>query len=617
MSTQVMYEEDGSFKVGSIFSESDASYQVESVSGKRSKVKANHVILRFSGEALADFLPRADKLAMELDPQFLWEVCGADEFAFADLAADWFGRQPKPVEAAAIALKLHGAPMYFYKRGKGRYQAAPEENLKAALASAEKKRRQQEQIEAWVKEMQSGHLPAAFAANIQRMVFKPDRNTLEVKAIEAAADACRTSIPKLMSQCGVFAGADAYHLAKFAFERFADGAAFKGVAEILTPDLPRADRVAFSIDDEETTEVDDAFSVVWHEHGNVEVGIHIAAPALCFAPDSALEVHAATQLSTVYFPGGKITMLPDSAVSAATLREGADCPSLSLYLTLNATLDLVSQRTVAEWVPIRANLRHHLLEPWFNDTTIATGEAATNTHEFVRELLFLHRYANHLKGLRGAAEQTDRQDYTFRVRDGKVSIEKRARGGAIDVLVAELMIIANATWGKVLADAGVAGIYRNQVNNRTRMESSAAQHEGLGVTHYAWSSSPIRRYVDLVNQRQLLAHIGATPTMAPRRADSLNEIIRNFDVAYDAYSEFQRQMERYWCLIYMQQIDVFEWTGTLIREDLVRFTDLPIITKVTGVPGLAAGTHIKVGVSKVDVWAVDIACRYLEKTHIG
>jgi exoribonuclease II len=616
----VMYEEDGSFKVANVMSEADASLQVESTTGKRSKIKANHVVLRFAGESLTDFLVRADAVASELDPQFLWEVCGPAEFGFTDLAKEWFGRVPKPVEAAAVALKLHGAPMYFYKRGKGRYQAAPEENLKAALASAEKKRRQQAQIDAWVADLQGGVLPAAFGDTLPRLLFKPDRNTLEVKALEAAADAMRMPIARIMVKCGAYASAADWHLARFRFEKFVDGPDFSGALDALLPladDLPTAECVAFSIDDEETTEVDDAFSVTPLATGRIQVGIHIAAPALTFSRDSDLDRHAGKQLSTVYYPGGKITMLPAAAVAASTLDAERMCPTLSLYLEVDAaSLDVVATRTVAERVAIVANLRHNTLEDWFHDAAIADGEVGSRAamgEAFARELLFLHRFAQHLKAHRGATDQTDRQDYVFRVKEGHVTIGKRARGGAIDTVVAELMIHINATWGRQLADLGVTAIYRNQVNNRTRMETSPAQHEGLGVSHYAWSSSPIRRYVDLVNQRQLLASLDPAKYGAPLAAAELDLVIRDFEAAYDAYNEFQRQMERYWCLVYMQQHAAYEWDATLIREELVRFADLPLITKVVGVPGLPAGTHIRVAVAKIDLWSIDFSCRYLEK----
>ena len=133
MATNVFYEEDGGFKVGAVLTDNDTSLQVEAPHGKRSKIKSAAILLRFSS-ALADFLPAAEQQAAEIDIDFLWECCGDAEFDAATLAEDYFGHKPSALESAAIALRVHGAPMYFYKKGKGRYKAAPHEALQAALA---------------------------------------------------------------------------------------------------------------------------------------------------------------------------------------------------------------------------------------------------------------------------------------------------------------------------------------------------------------------------------------------------------------------------------------------------------------------------------------------------
>src|SRR5690606_2987202 len=134
--------------------------------------------------------------------------------------------------------------------------------------------------------------------------------------------------------------------------------------------LARAEVAAFSIDDASTTEIDDAFSVTPRAGGGWRIGIHIAAPALGFARRSALDTIARRRLSTVYMPGGKITMLPDEVVYGFTLAEGRDCPAVSLYLDVTPGLAIVGEESRVEIVPIVANLRHHDIEPVFNDDTV-------------------------------------------------------------------------------------------------------------------------------------------------------------------------------------------------------------------------------------------------------
>src|SRR5215471_8870676 len=151
----VFFEDDGAFKAGTVLADNEASLQVEAASGKRLKIKAANVLLRFSDPSPSALLADAQALAGTLDPNFLWEVSGEREFAFTELATDYFGRAPRPAESAALALCLHGSPMHFYKKGKGRYRAAPPEALKAALAGAERKRHEAEQVAQYASELEA------------------------------------------------------------------------------------------------------------------------------------------------------------------------------------------------------------------------------------------------------------------------------------------------------------------------------------------------------------------------------------------------------------------------------------------------------------------------------
>ena len=606
----VFYEEDGGFKVGHVMSDIGTSLQVEAISGKRSKIKANQVLLRFES-ALGDFLPAADKFAAEIEADFLWEVCGPGEFGCEDLAKEYFGHLPTAAESAGVAIKLHAAPMYFYKRGKGRYQAAPEENLKAALASIERKQREAAQMAAWVEQLKAGVMPEEMRPHLAMLLYKPDRNTLLVKAAEAAAAETNLPLAKLFFNAGAWPDrANAphdYHLGKFLADYFPRGIAYQGAVDARAPaDLPLAKVAAFSIDDATTTEIDDAFSVTPLADGAVDIGIHIAAPALFFGRDSELEKLSAQRMSTVYFPGNKITMLPDAAVALSTLAEGRSCAALSFYATFvphaENGFELGATRSAIEQVNITRNLRIGEVEQYFHEAAIAAGAAAG---EYGAELILLHRLAKVLGQRRGKNEnEQDRLDFNFELNDGRIDIIPRKRGSPIDTVVSEFMILVNSEWGKLLADNNIAGIYRAQQNQKTRMTTEAAPHEGLGVKQYAWSSSPLRRYVDLVNQRQIIALLKREPPPFAKRSPELNEITRKFDVTYDAYADIQRELERYWCLRYLQQEGIREFDATIIRDELVRAASLPLIVKLDKSPALPGKTPVRVAVVDIDYWAI-------------
>ena len=382
----VFYEEEGTFKVGAVLADNDASLQVEAAHGKRSKIKASAVLLRFEQPALNAFTDAAQRVAEEVDIDFLWQCCGADEFSFDALGRDYFGHPPSALESAGLLYKLHGAPMYFYKKGRGRYKAAPAESLKAALASVEKKRLQAEQKLRWADELVAGRLPPEFQPLVSKLLYAPDKNTIEWKALEAACEQLKLSPARVMANCGALASPHDYHLNRFLFEYFPRGAGFSAVPPVALPaDLPRANVRAFSIDDETTTEIDDAFSVTPLPNGNREVGIHIAVPALGISPDSPIEAIARERLSTVYFPGRKITMLPEAAIDAFTLAGDGERCALSLYAEVGADGAVVNTRSRCELVPIATNLRHGTLEAVFNVEAMA---ADTIAHEFGVELKY-------------------------------------------------------------------------------------------------------------------------------------------------------------------------------------------------------------------------------------
>jgi exoribonuclease-2 len=610
----VLFEEDGAFKAGTVLADHVTSLQVETSTGKRAKVKSANVLLRFAAPAPGELLERAGADAQAMETEFLWEACGEGEFAFTDLAREYFGREPQPVEAAAVLLRLHAAPIYFHRKGKGRFRKAPPEILQAALAGLEKKRQQAAAIERMAKELAAGRLPAEFPPLLAQLLYEPDRNRLETKALELACEQTGLSAPHLLARCGALPSSHDYHLGRFLAEYFPEGTDFGPWEPAAEPEgLPLAPVKAFSIDDAATTEIDDAFSLQPLPEGGWRVGIHIAAPGLGIRPGSALDAIARRRLSTVYMPGRKITMLPDAVVERFTLSAGRDCPALSLYLDVGTDYALRGTESRIERVSVAANLRHHDIEPLFNELTLAEGGP---DFPFKAELTRLWEYATVLEAGRGkpAANQLH-TEFSFHVDwsepEGRIEIVERRRGSPLDKLVAELMIVANATWGRLLADAGIAAIYRAQSNGKVRMTTAAAAHEGLGVDCYAWSSSPLRRYVDLINQWQLLACLRGEAPPCTARSEALLSAMRDFELTYAAYAEFQRAMERYWCLRWLLQEGVAETPARVVRESLVRLERAPLFLRCPSLPAIAPRTRVQVAVSDIDLLDAEVQCRYL------
>ncbi len=653
----VLFEEAGKFLAGRILSEADSSLQVELDSGKRVKVKAVNALLKFEKPSPAELVAAAQKLSQDIELELAWEFASEEEFGFAELARDYFSADPsKPAsleQQAAALFRLFDAPHYFRRAGKGRFKKAPADILQLALAAIEKKKQLALQITAWAEALAQGQCPAPIADQLYKILFKPDKNSAEYKAVVEASRNTHSAPLDLLQRSGAIASAYQFHWKRFLFENFPKGTGFPALtAPVHAEELPLATVQAFSIDDSSTTEIDDALSVQGLGTGTVTLGIHIAAPGLAVLPGSAIDKLGRARLSTVYMPGHKLTMLPDEVVQNYTLQAGRNCPAISLYVTLDeATLAIRETVTRIEQVSIASNLRHDVLDSTFTEAFFEAAHAANAPAgapagpagpaadiAWATELTFLHRLAKHLKGLRevqrGKPENFNRPDYNFKLDNASghepeghetVSISIRQRGAPLDLIVAEAMILANSTWGQWLAEHGVPGIYRSQASLapgvKVRMGTKALPHAGLGVPSYAWSTSPLRRYTDLVNQWQLIAcarHGRTAALVAPFKPKDaeLFSIISGFDAAYSAYNGFQAGIERYWTLKYLQQNGITELTASAFKDNLLRADDLPLVLPAMGAQGLPRGAKVRVRLGEIDEITLDISGTVIERLDL-
>jgi exoribonuclease-2 len=298
-----------------------------------------------------------------------------------------------------------------------------------------------------------------------------------------------------------------------------------------------------------------------------------------------------------------------------------------VYFSFDETsLALQKAETRLELVPIAANLRHDQLDDVITEASL-TG-ASPAAYAFAPELAFTFRLARHLKAarevIRGKPENFNRSDYNFRL-DGNegaepqgheaVRISERKRGAPLDLIVSEAMILANSHWGGFIAELGVPGIYRSQASLapgiKVRMGTKPAPHAGMGVAQYTWATSPLRRYVDLVNQWQIIAcaRQGRTAALVapfkPKDA-TLFSVISQFDAAYTAYNDFQRDIERFWTLKWLQQNQVNELTASVLKDGLVRADTLPLVFKALGCEPLPRGCHVRVRITGMDLLTLDL-----------
>ena len=672
--TYALFEDTGKLLTGRVMSETDASAQIELDSGKRQKVKGSHILLRFEKPEPAVLLAASDALMPEIDLAMAWEFAPEDEFGFVDVARDYFSAQATQTEQTAMLFALHGAPHYFRRGGaKGRFKKADSATLALALAAIEKKKEVLAQIDAWALELANKSCPESIKTQLYKILFKPDKNAPEYKAVVQAARATQMPPLVLLQAAGAIASAYQFHWQRFLFEAlgttplsaradisptaqgqtktdvfvppYAIGGSTRSAGGSKLALLPLANVRAFSIDDSATTEIDDALSVQGLGTTEIVLGIHIAAPSLGISVDDAVDKLARSKLSTIYMPGQKITMLPDAIVQPFTLQASTNLndarPAVSLYVKYDAaTLAVKSFETKIERVPVVANLRydqidHIVTAGWLGDSSITTADTPPEVADLRPELSWLFTLATTLKAqrelVRGKPETFNRPDYSFKLDkqdsaeiqgDERVEIVPRVRGAPLDLIVAEAMIVANSTWGAWLATLGVPAIYRSQASLgfgvKVRMGTKALPHAGIGVPAYAWSTSPLRRYTDLVNQWQIIAAAqhGATAALAapfkPKDA-ALFSIIACFEDAYANYNQFQNTMERYWTLKAVQQRGMTELTAVVMKEGLARADDLPLVLPVLGAKELPRGAHIRVRLGEIDFIGLELAGTLLER----
>ena len=611
----IFYEESGQFKVAAIVQKNDATYQVDTQHGKRTKVKANNVFAEFDGD-MATFLENAQAQAADIDTDLLWEVCGEEEFSAEAIAEEYYGHAPTKTELAATLIALYAAPMYFYKKAKGVFKAAPEETLKQALAAIERKKQQDAQIDAWAEALKRGEMPSEIAADLKTILHAPDKQSLTYKAFTKAADALKTSAYELAKKTGGITSIPQYLQDGFEIKYFPKGTGFPDLPLPEMPDLPKADVTAFSIDDESTTEVDDALSLTDLGNGTKRVGIHIAAPSLAIKPGDKMEKNIMERLSTVYFPGGKITMLPENWIAAFSLDAGAYRPAVSIYFDVDSEFNVGEPTCKIEAVNIAENLRIQAIEPHFNAET-GLDEAGEMMFAHHQDLIWFHQFAIALQKARGKYEPDRAPQYDYSIEldeEGNVSVVRRERGSPIDTLVSEMMILANSTWAQMLDENELPGLFRVQPAGKVRMSTKSEPHIGMGVQHYGWFTSPLRRAADYINQKQLLSLIDDSAEPLFRQSDAeLFAALRDFDTAYAAYADFQRQMEAYWSLVYLQQQGTSELTATILKEDLVRIEGLPLVTRATGIPFDALPkTQVLLKITELDPEKQFIALNYVK-----
>lgn len=344
----------------------------------------------------------------------------------------------------------------------------------------------------------------------------------------------------------------------------------------------------FTIDDISTKDMDDALSVEQTEQG-YQIGIHISDVASVIAEESLLNHEAAVRGTTIYCPEKILHMFPSSlSQEKMSLREGVETLCVSYLIDLSPEFEIRAFDIQPSVIRSRRKLSYEEVDQ-------ALTRPATN--ELESKLHILNDCANKLEVDRidNGAVRVDRKEVAITVNsDGEIQVGEYDEGSPARSLVGEMMILANKLTAEFCESKNIPCIYRAQPEAdedpfsnpkgipegpaydyliRSRLKRSTtsvtpAPHSSLGLKRYTQATSPIRRYLDLIVQRQLIHFIKTGEIKFS--AEALSNIIFESDSSLTLARYLSQESKRFWLMQYLLETTPRDGIilGTVVRTDL-------------------------------------------------
>ena len=553
----------------------------------------------------------------EVENDFLWENLLEKEgqFSVEDICQEYFGDK-QPINISALARVMLEDNVHF-KRVQNQFtvnsreEAEKIETLKRQRAE---KAALRERTMKWLSDTLAAK-PAespqpvpeeqeAFIANTIDFLLRGSNNEA-VNLLSAASGKLnvREIAIRMLRNCGRFPEeADEFLLANGIHAGFSRSVleetdkleAFPEGSERL--DLTQLE--IFSIDDEETMEIDDALSCRT-EGDKTIVGIHIADPAYFVPKDTPIDLAAEDRPLSLYLPTTFVPMFPERlSHDLASLVKGKVRPSLTFIVTFDADGEM------DDWTICSAKIRvSKRLTYKEADKMMESGEDSVS--DALRKLDVISRKLKQYREEDGAVS-LNRPEMKIRVRNNQITVEHIDQETPSHQMVGEFMILANNLAAKYALVHDIPVIYRAQEEpsepvhpirrydpclfdqmirrmRRTRLSTYPAPHFGLGLDLYVQVSSPLRRYADLVILRQLSAHFANQPL--PYKQEELFSILDNVDSTASQNKSLEREANKFWMLEYIarncigQEFDaiVVRQEGNLVLAEIDRLFERGVV----------------------------------------
>ncbi|HQH25754.1 MAG TPA: RNB domain-containing ribonuclease [Oligoflexia bacterium] len=359
-------------------------------------------------------------------------------------------------------------------------------------------------------------------------------------------------------------------------------------AAVLESRTGLAGLTCVTIDGEETRDFDDALSLelledVWR------VGIHISDVAAVVLPDSHIDQEALRRASSIYTPDYQVPMIPrEISEDTLSLIEGAERLTLSVFVDFDRATQQIVRRTLQR-------TRIQIAKRFTYEEADALLCAESRPLDLMQQMLLnlWHLAAkSEERRLDAGALQFDRREMSAKILPGgKIALIEANEDTPARRLVSELMILGNESAALFGAENGIPLIFRAQeppdtdisqqgkdlpegpareyflrsLLKRSAVSITPAPHSGVGVAAYTQSTSPIRRAVDLITQRQLGTFLDTGKTCYS--PEQVSELIGRVECGADEVFQIQRERNRYWLLKYLLQERIKEINGVIVRVD--------------------------------------------------
>ncbi|NMA43362.1 MAG: RNB domain-containing ribonuclease [Oligosphaeraceae bacterium] len=602
--------------------------QVQGVDGKVSRINQKLVLVDY-GKLEKDLLLQLPEILRsiqekqtEIDLPLLWEELlpeAGNKLELADICNCYFGSAER-YELSAMARTLIEDSLLFQRQGQQFVVRSREEvdELEELRRQRAEKAARRERQKAWLKQVFSeakAHMAEVpdemeiLLRHSHEYLFNGfNSDTINIlnetfpkrQARHTALDLLK-NFQRLPADADEFLLVNGIH-AGFSAEVIAKAEEIVALDQSLATwqqGLDLSDEFIFSIDDPETEEIDDALS--FRRQGNRRfVGIHFAAPTNFVQKGDLLDETAAERPLSLYLPSSTVTMFPPQiSCELASLQEGCLRPTLSFKIELNEQAEIMDWSLQAAKLKVSKRLSYDQVDQ------LLQAPPQDHLSEALHELLGLANQLCHKRETDGAVS-LNRPELKIKVQDGEISVSEENQESDSYQIVREFMILANYLAAKYALRHEIPIIYRVQEPSsepvrslkgydplefdqmvrrmkRTRLSTFPQAHFGLGLDLYTQVSAPIRRYADLVIQRQLAAKLqGEKP---PYTQEELFAVLDNVEKTALRNRDLEREAKRHWLLEYLRreymweemQATVIRLDGSLVLAELDKFYERGVV----------------------------------------